>query len=157
MAENDNSKKELVPDEKLAQPPAQQPDNEETQYELFAFREMMSAERLRIDAMNRRTDMAVEAIQMSDTSDKRQFDYRMEQLHVEEGSGVRRDNLVRLIFIGGGSVVVVFMALIFWMAFFGLPEQSVNAIEVLRVLGIGLGGGGILFLITRGFRFLTQP
>jgi hypothetical protein len=107
-------------------------------------------ERERIESTNRRTEVARLFIETSDTSDKRQFDYRMAKLTADSESDRRNHGLARTVtFIASGFGIAV-LALLLVMSFFGNQEQSERAIQVLMVLGIGTGGYGLIEGISRG-------
>jgi hypothetical protein len=106
--------------------------------------------------MNRRTEIAREAIQMSDTADKRQFDYRMEKLRLEDQSDQRRHALSSRILWSGGVTSLFLLLSLLGMAFFASPEKAALAIDLLKVIFTGLGGGGILTLILQTVRWLTR-
>jgi hypothetical protein len=103
-----------------------------------------------LKSTNRRTEVARLFIETSDTSDKRQFDYRMAKLTADSESDLRNHGLARTVtFIASGLGIAV-LALLLVMAFFGSQEQSETAIQVLKVLGIGAGGYGLIEGISRG-------
>jgi hypothetical protein len=133
------------------------PEKDPAQLEPFdPVRELLFVERERIGSMNRRTEIAREAIQMSDTADKRQFDYRMEKLRLEDQSDQRRHALSSRILWSGGVTSLFLLLSLLGMAFFASPEKAALAIDLLKVIFTGLGGGGILTLILQTVRWLTR-
>jgi hypothetical protein len=114
--------------------PAKVPGNAPEQLELFdPIRAMLAIERERIDSMNRRTEIAREAIQLSDVADKRQFDYRMEDLRTRDESDQRRHALASRVLWGGGIVCTFVLLGFLGMAFFAPPDKSALALEFLKV------------------------
>lgn len=146
MADDVGKKQEIIPPSSGGNPPGEQ-------YELFA---LIEVEKQRIDSVNRRTDLARQAIEASDAADKRQFDYHMARLKTEEESSKRGHELARKIFYYGGGAILAFAVLLFGMLFFGNDGQSRLALEVLITVGKGLGGGGVLFLIIQALRWLLR-
>ena len=121
-----------------------------------ALQSLINLERERIESADRRTEVARLFIDTSDTSDKRQFDYRMAKLSADDESDRRNHGLARIVtFIASGLGIAV-LALLLVMAFFGSKEQSETAIQVLKVLGIGAGGYGFIEGIIRGIGKLFQ-
>jgi hypothetical protein len=118
---------------------------------------MLAVERERIDSTNRRTEIAREAIQLSDVADKRQFDYRMEDLRTRDESDRRRHALASRILGGGGIVCTLLLLSFLGMAFFAPPDKSALALDFLKVIFTGLGGGGVLTLIIQIVRWMLRP
>jgi hypothetical protein len=133
-------------------------EKDREQLELFdpIIREMMAVERERIDSVNRRTEIAREAIQMSDVADKRQFDYRMEDLRTRDESDRRRHALASRILWGGGIVSTLLLLGFLGMAFFAPPDKAALALDFLKVIFTGLGGGGVLTLIIHIVRWMLR-
>jgi hypothetical protein len=61
-----------------------------------ALQSLINLERERIESTNRRTEVARLFIETSDTSDKRQFDYRMAKLSADSESD-RRNHVLRVL------------------------------------------------------------
>ena len=106
--------------------------------------QMLEIEKARIDSTNRRTEVAKQAIDASNESDKRQFDYQMAKLKSEDDAGQRRDNLAKWVVGCVGIFVGAITLLFLWMAFFGDPGQRSMAMQILTTLAIGGGGYGIV-------------
>ena len=120
---------------------------------------LIDLERQRIESTNRRTEVIRYAIETNDAADKRQFDFQMAKLQNDADASRRRHRLARNAILGGGAVVVVVVGFLLDMTFFGTPEQSSMALAILRTLGIGLGGygviGGIVATIRRALENAT--
>ena len=111
-----------------------------------ALQELVALERERIDSTNRRTDVALRAIDASDAADKRQYDYHVEKMRKEvEERSERRRSVFRVLWAIGGWVSVV-AALLLLMLFFGTDTQREVAMQLLSTALTGLGGAGILWL-----------
>ena len=120
------------------------------------LRELIAVERERIDSTNRRTDVAKYAIEMSDASDKRQFEFQMAQLRSQTDGSRQRFILACGIAISVSVLAVVFGGALLWMAFFGTPSQTEAASAILKTLGIGAGGYGVIGGAIRGIKAMLD-
>ena len=111
------------------------------------FREMLDIEHLRIESANRRTDVALKAIEASDAADKRQYDYHVEKLRQRgKDRSQRHKSTFRflwalLISLGIGG------ALVLSMLFFGTEQQRGVAMSIMETLATALGGAGVFWLV----------
>jgi len=80
----------------------------------------------------------------------------MAKLAAEEAAARRRDILARTLAIGLGLFGVVVASFFLVMAFFGNAAQSATALQILKVLGVGGGGYGIISGVASLFRRLMQ-
>ena len=121
-----------------------------------AFGELVALERQRIDSTNRRTDIALKAIEVSDAADKRQYDYHVERLRKNstERSDKRRATL-RMMWAGGVSASLL-IAFIMLMLFFGADAQRDTALTLLRTVSTAVGGAGIVWLLKSLFERLMR-
>lgn len=76
----------------------------------------------------------------------------MAKLQTDADSARRRHRLARNVTLGGGAVAVVVVGFLLDMTFFGTPEQSTMALAILRALGTGLGGYGVIGGIAAAIR-----
>ncbi len=120
------------------------------------LRELISVERERIESANRRTEVARYAIEMNDASDKRQFDFQMEQLSSHGSDAKRRYKFAVGVAIAGFSFTTVLAVLLLGMAFWGTPQQAEMAFAILKALGLGVAGYGIIGAATRAVRALMN-
>jgi hypothetical protein len=139
---------ESIPD--LTQP------NEQPELLSPALQNLFDLERRRLESFNRRTEVARFAVDAGDAADKRQFDYRMARLKVEEEAGKRQDRIVRAALLWTGSVATILLVLLFGMIFIGTSEQRDIAERILITLGIGAGGYGVVGGIISGVRRLLR-
>jgi hypothetical protein len=117
---------------------------------------VLEVERQRIDSTNRRTDVVLQAVKASDESDRRQFEFQLEKLRSDERMRTRRDNLAKVVVLGGGAFSLCVGVLFLYMAFFGAPEQSATALNLIEKIAIGGGGYGIIAGIITGVRRLLR-
>jgi hypothetical protein len=126
------------------------------QQELFPAAAFLQIERQRIDSYNRRSEVASQAVAASNEANKRQFEYQMAKLAAEESASKRKDVLARIVVIGLGIFGVILASLFLIMAFFGNAAQSTIALQILKVLGVGGGGYGIISGLASLIRRLTH-
>lgn len=105
---------------------------------------MVDLEKQRIESFNRRTDVVRYAIETNDAADKRQYEYQMAKLAAETNAAESRHRLMRTLTIGGGAVVTVTVGILRGIAFWGNPTQSEMSLTILKVLGTGAAGYGIV-------------
>ena len=113
-----------------------------------SLRSLVVLEQQRIDSFNRRTEVVRYSIDANDAADKRQYDYQMAKLEVETVEAKSRNRLKQIVITSG----IVTLGILLGMAFWGSPAQSDMALEVLKVLGIGAGGYGIIGGVTNLIR-----
>jgi hypothetical protein len=121
-----------------------------------ALQSLLALEQQRIESTNRRTDVARYAIETSDLSDKRQFEYQMAKLNADSDHRARNYTLAKTVILGTSVGAVCVGGLLLWMAFFGTPSQSAIAIDILKYLGAGVGGYGAIHGVVRGFSRLLR-
>ncbi len=112
-----------------------------------AFRELVALEHKRVDSADRRTEVALKAIEASSAADERQYNYHLEKLRTTMADrNERRRTVSRIVWTMGsaGAVVSGFLLL---MLFFGTDAQRATAMDLLRTVLTGLGGAGILWLV----------
>ena len=124
--------------------------------ELVPLLQALDIERRRIESSDRRTEAFREAIRAANDAVQRQHEFHIRQLENEENSSQRRHQLTRKIVYWGGASVLLVLALLLAMLFFGDEGQIESALAFLKVLGIALGGGGVLHLLHRVLRWLLE-
>ncbi len=125
------------------------------QQELFSKNEFIELERLRIDSVNKRTEVAQAYIDANSAADQRRYNYNIQKMEVdrEERSATRKATTKILwAFLG---VSAFFTLILFYMLFLGNLDQAENAKTLLRVLGTGVGGFGVGYLFLRLISRLT--
>jgi len=120
------------------------------------IREILDLERQRVASTNRRTEVALRAIEASDASDKRQYEFHVEKMR--QNSKDRKDlnrSIFRLLWgvFGAIGLVGVF---VLWMLYFGTETQREVSIIILRNLATALGGAGVLWLFRAVFQRATK-
>jgi hypothetical protein len=131
-------------------------DSEE-EFPVEALQNLIELERERLESTNRRTEIIRYAIETNDSSDKRQFDYRMAKLETDKSDSNQRFSLARAIAYISSGVIVVTVLLLFYMAFFGDARQSEIAFTIMKTLATGAGGYGVIAgLVRAGTRLLSK-
>jgi hypothetical protein len=121
-----------------------------------ALQSLLDLERQRIESFNHRTDVVRLAIESNDAADKRQYEFQMAKLQAETAATHDRHRLLRIVTVGGGSGLTAGLAMLVGMAFLGSPAQSDIALSILKVLGIGAGGYGVIAAFTNVVRALAD-
>lgn len=113
-------------------------------------------ERQRLVRDNRRTELAFKSIETEDASDQRRYEFQLERLRTQDAEHKRRYRFANGVFMFGGGIAAVVIALIFGMLFFGDPQQSELAGVILSNVAKALGGGGFLFIVAQAMRWLVR-
>ena len=130
------------------------PSSDSVQSEFWPVSELLELERRRVDSQDRRIDVARRAIEASDAADQRQYDYHVERLRRDDEARNRRhESGIRLLWTVVGSGLLL-TGLFFWMIFFGNDAQRTVALDILKTVGTGLGGFGIIWFLLHGIRQL---
>jgi hypothetical protein len=116
------------------------------------FEQMISLERERIEAQNRRTEVARLAVEASDRADERQMTFHIEKLKRDDDDRVRRYNLSKFFLASAGTFLAVAASLCLYMVFFGSDNQRETASTIMKYGFTALGGGGSLYLLRQAFR-----
>ena len=116
------------------------------------FESLRDIEQKRIESQDRRIAVASQAIEATNVADQRQFDYHVEKLRRDDEDRKNRHKsgvkFAWALFIA----VMVFIVLFFTIIFFGDDTQQTIATDILRTIGTGLGGFGICWFLSSGFR-----
>ena len=123
---------------------------------LAVIRNVAEVERRRVEAQEARNKIALRALEVSENSDLRQFEYRKEKLATEERAREKSHSLARTVLRWGGGAALLLGAFVISMAFFGNEEQSRIAVEMIEVAGKAMGGAGFIYLVAVGMRRLTK-
>ena len=130
------------------------PDANASQLELFE--QVIQIERQRIESQNSRTEVALRAVEASDASDKRQYEFHKQKLESDERMQKARLVLGSRIALGVGAILAVFVLAVLYMAFFGTETQAKRALELLVWAFTALGGGGLLLAGQRSIQWLMK-
>ena len=126
------------------------------QQELFSMDEFIELERQRIDSINKRTEVARAYIDANSDADQRQYSFHIQKMNSDrEERKETRSATIKILWAFLG-VSTFFTLILFYMLFLGNPEQVENAKTLLKILGTGVGGFGIGYLLLRMIRRLTE-
>jgi len=119
--------------------------------------ELIVIERERIASRDRRTDVMRRAIDAGDAADKRQYDYHVEKLRLDDDDRKRRHSSGIAIVWTLLAVTIAFIGFLCWMLFAGDEAQRAVADRLLETVLTGLGGFGIGWVLLNGIRrFLAR-
>ena len=116
--------------------------------------ELIVIERERIASRDRRTDVMRRAIDAGDAADKRQYDYHVEKLRLDDDDRKRRHASGIAIVWTLLAVTITFIGFLCWMLFAGDEAQRAVANRLLEIVLTGLGGFGIGWVLWNGIRRL---
>jgi len=139
MSEPGNKAPEILPPDKPS-------DKNGRQQDLFpadTLQQMLNIEQQRIESINRRTDVALQAVKASDESDRRQFEFQMAKLDRDAEADKRRHGLAKMVTLWFGVIAVAVLSLFVYLMFFGSAGQSEIALQFLSTLAKGAAGFGI--------------
>ena len=85
--------------------------------------------------------------EVMDSSDQRQNETAIKRIEAEDEQDQRRHRLAIIAICLGIGAPLALLTMVLVTALFGSERQSQIALDVLRVVGIALGGGGIILLI----------
>ena len=102
-------------------------------------------ERERLALQREQQSIAVRGWEIADNTDRRNNETAIKRIEAENEQDKRRHIQVVIAIALGVGVPVILLALILMTALFGSERQSEIALDVLRVVGIALGGGGFIF------------
>jgi len=124
--------------------------------QLVLFDQVLQIERERIKSQDRRTEVALRAVELGDASDTRQYNYHMERLKADERLAMARISLGSKLAFGMGAVVALLLFAILYMMFFGSEHQAARAQQLAVWFFTALGGGGLFVLAQHGIRWLMN-
>ena len=130
------------------------PDNSPNVLEVI--KDIVEVERQRVGAQEARNKIALHALEISENSDRRQFEFHKEKLATEERAREKSHSLARTILRFGGGAVLLLVVLVIVMAFFGNEEQSRIAMKMIEVAGKAVGGAGFIYLVAVGVKRLIR-
>ena len=120
------------------------------------FSKIADLEGRRIGVQEERNKVAMRALEVSENSDRRQFEFHSKRLESEERGRDKSHSLARDVLRAVGFGVATILALVLGMAFFGGTEQSNIALDLMRDGGKAVGGGSALLLLVAGLRHLMR-
>lgn len=104
-------------------------------------------ERERLAIQREQQVVAMRSWEVTDNADRRQNETIVRGIEADTEKDKRRYRLSVSALLLVVGIPGVFLVLVLAMAFFGNPTQSAIALRILSVVGTGIGGGGVLFLI----------
>ena len=123
---------------------------------LEMLKDAAELERRRLGTQKERNKIALRALEVSENSDRRQFEFHKEKLATEERARDKSHSLARLVIIFGGGATLLLVVLVIIMAFFGNEKQSEIAMTMIGVAGKAAGGAGFIYLVAAAVRRLTR-
>ena len=114
---------------------------------------ILEIEQKRLDTRNEEIEAVKEAARLQDESDKRSFQYKMEEL------GVRKDDrhFGRRAFAFVAAAILLVVGFLFAVAFFGDDEKSQIALQIIGAMSYGVAGYGIIRVAEQALRqFLSR-
>ena len=104
-------------------------------------------ERERLAIQREQQVVAMRSWEVTDNADRRQNETIVRGIEADTEKDKRRYRLSVSALLLVVGIPGVFLVLVLAMAFFGNPTQSAIALRILSIVGTGIGGGGVLFLI----------
>ena len=104
-------------------------------------------ERERLALQREQQTVTLRSWEVMDNADRRQNETAVKGIESENEQDKRRHRLAVIAICVGIGVPLALLTLVLATALFGSERQSQIALDVLRVVGIALGGGGIILLI----------
>lgn len=126
----------------------------EIQGSAWQIAELFAIERERIASQDRKTAVIEQAIAANDRADKRQYEYEVEKLHLDDEDRARRLKSGMAILWVLLLAALGCIGILFWMILAGEEVQQENANDLLDTLFTGVGGFGIGWLLLYAFRRL---
>ncbi len=120
------------------------------------IKELVRIEDARIARDNRQAEIQEKALDVSNEQDKRQAEFHGQRIRLQDEADQRRVKLVGRLLTLGVVGVGAPVALFLYMVFFGNESQSNNALEIVRTLGVGVAGYGIIFALVRAARSMLR-
>ena len=128
-----------MPEDETTENSISLPEENSNGRQLVLFDQALQLERERIRSQDRRTEVALRAVEIGDAADKRQFQFHMEKLKTEERIENKRLGLSSRIALILGLTVIVFLSLTAYMLFFGSDGQAAprQRVDYVGVYGVG--------------------
>lgn len=121
-----------------------------------AFEQLVDLERQRIESTNRRTEIALKAIEASDAADKRQYEYHVERLRQRSRARNERHRSIVKFAWAALATVVLAGGFVVSMLFFGNEAQRMAAQDILRTVATAVGGAGALWALMSALRRMFE-
>jgi len=125
--------------------------------EFISSSDMLELEKERIKSHDKRTDVAILAIQKNDEADKRMFDFHMAKLSQDANIKVQQVSIARNLIYGACFILTAVSLALLFFSFYGNQEQSQIASSLISSIAKGLSGIGLYLLGKGAFNKLTKP
>lgn len=114
--------------------------------------ELVRIEDARIARDNRQAEIQEKALDISNEQDKRQAEFHGRRIQLQDDADKRRIRLAGRTLASGAVLVAAPAALFLYMVFYGNESQSNNALEIVKTLGVGIAGYGVIQALARATR-----
>lgn len=112
-----------------------------------AMTALTELERERLAIQREQQAVALRGWEIADNIDRRQNETLVKGIDAETEKDKRRHGLLVGALLMAVGIPSIFLLLLLGAAFFGNPAQSSIALRILSIVGTGVGGAGVLFLI----------
>ena len=120
------------------------PQNNEGADSTRALSRLIELENKRIEVERQKTEVMKKAVEASAHADENQFQFHMKRLEVNERTDNRNSDRYFYTLWGIAAIVILFIGLFTYMAFFGESNQSKIALAFLTHLASAIAGYGII-------------
>jgi len=124
--------------------------------EFISSSDMLELEKERIKSHDKRTDVAILAIQKNDEADKRMFDFHMAKLAQDTGIKAQQVTIARNLIYGTSIAAGTIVLSLLFFSFYGDNNQSQLASSLLSSGVKALSGIGLYLLGKGAFNKLTK-
>ena len=111
-------------------------------------------ERQRLAIQREHQAVALRGWEVTDNIDRRQNETLVKGIEADTDKDKRRHRLLIGALLTVAGIPSLFLLLLLLMAFFGNAAQSAIALRVLSIVGTGIGGAGVVFLVGYGIHRL---
>ncbi len=112
-----------------------------------AMTALTELERERLAIQREQQAVALRSWEIADNADRRQNETIVKGIEADTEKDKRRYRLLVGTLLMAVGIPSIFLLLLLGAAFFGNPAQSSIALRILSIVGTGVGGAGVLFLI----------
>ena len=109
-----------------------------------------------VDIERKNRDIAEQQVQVQDNESQRQYDAYMTRLSAEKDLADKRIALQKMVFFCIFGFVAATVMFVLGMTFFGDADQSAAATNFLTIILAGLGGYGVITVLSLFWKKLTQ-
>lgn len=110
--------------------------------------------RERLAVQREQQAVALRGWEVTDNIDRRQSETFVKSIKADTEKDKRRHRPLVGALLAAAGIPSLFLLLLLLMVFFGSPTQSAIALRVLSIVGTGIGGAGVVFLVGYGINRL---